>query len=331
VRLLRSAVWALRRGWLSFGGKSAWGLGRARATSTDWHALRRSEPADLAAYVGGRPGLQARVAGWPYGERPPRAASGEPPPWSLLALRLRLRFDGPMLVAAPVPRPGERADAEWLAADGEDPREPLLPGSALRGPLRAHSERIAATLGAAFGDLPKTLWGWASDDEDDGRRGLVQVGEGRMPRGANGQPEFREVRLDHVAIDRVTGFAATRKLFSTRALASPTFENEVLVRWHAGRPAHERALALLFVTLRELAGGWIGIGSRTTRGYGQVAEVTCAEARVSLVANGQRLPDERRPDERKRQASLAEVVGLAGLGPALDDWDQHLPVEEARP
>jgi CRISPR/Cas system CSM-associated protein Csm3 (group 7 of RAMP superfamily) len=71
--------------------------------------------------------------------------------------------------------------------------------------------------------------------------------------------------LDHVAIDRFTGGAADAKKFD----AAPLLDGGVRTAVHLDRP-EAWEVALLLLALRDLAEGWVPVGSRGTRGYGRV-------------------------------------------------------------
>ena len=100
------------------------------------------------------------------------------------------------------------------------------------------------------------------------------------------------VWIDHVAIDRITGFAAEHKLFNAEALASPRFRAPLLVQWHPDDPATMAAVALLLFALRDAEQGLVWVGSRTTRGYGHLDSLRVVRGTLSRVENGRRLPVE---------------------------------------
>ena len=291
--LLKSASVALRDGLLAFGGKTGWGLGAAatRKIENDSEAIRwswvdRAEPRNLSAYLKSKlrePTQAVSKAALMTDVNEPtaksaaaRARSGdEPAAWSWLRMDIRLAFDGPMLVAgidtsapdnAPFSTERQEADAAWQTRpDGT----PIIPGSALRGPLRALADRIAKTLG--IDRLSNLLFG--SEDA----QGLIRIEEATLIGTA------KHVFLNHVAIDRVTGFAATNLLFSTAALASPCFRSAILVRWNHDDSPHLQAVALLLFALRDAMERGLWIGSRTTRGYGYVRSFDIERAWWSLV------------------------------------------------
>lgn len=291
--LLKSTAEALRDGLLAFGGKTGWGLGAAatRKSNDDSEAIRwswidRAEPRNLSAYLKSKLRQTTEVVSEAAlatdvnepTARPAAArarADDEPAAWSWLRLDIRLAFDGPMLVAGidtsdpdntPFRAARQEADAAWQTRpDGT----PIIPGSALRGPLRALADRIATTLG--IDRLSNLLFG--SEDA----RGLIRIEEALLIGPA------KHVLLNHVAIDRVTGFAATNLLFSAAALASPYFRSRMLVRWNHDDHSHLKAIALLLFALRDAVERGLWIGSRTTRGYGYVKTIDIERAMWSLV------------------------------------------------
>ena len=243
--------------------------------------------------------------------------SGEPRPWSWLRLSLRLAFDGPVLVAAlDTESRGRAADATYQV----DPQgKPVLAGSALRGPLRSDAERIAKTLHL---DGPAhTLFG------TENAQGLIRVGEGVL----EGKP--KPVVLNHVSIDRVTGFAATNRLFDAEALSSPCFRSDLLVRWHADEESHRQAVALLFFVLRDAEQEGLWVGSRTTRGYGHARQVTIAKARWSLVDHPNPNPTAKdaRPPRRAETREAPTPITVDALATCLGFVQQAWATACSRP
>ena len=329
--LLRSAAAALREGLLAFGGKTGWGLGAVRVKTADdsdesdgmgWSCVNRSEPGNLSAY------LRSRLAGEIGHARdqcvPPSAFGharardeSEPEAWSWLRLDAVLQFDGPMLIAAldatsPVDkshfaRERREADAAWqVGASGE----PILAGSSLRGTLRSDAERIEKTLG--FDDLAAVLFGNVN------QQGLIRVEEGHVT------GPVKPVLLNHVSIDRVTGFAAEGRLFDTAALASPHFRSRLLVRWNHAEERHRQAIALLVFVLRDGEGHGLWIGSRTTRGYGYCKTVEIQAAKWSLVScvTGDESIPKRQPAECRGTTNVRELGDALGF--VTDAWSSAL-------
>lgn len=333
LRLVDELVRCLRHDrLLALGGKSAWGQGIVSATRVTRRVTDRSVPDQLSSWLGARtpappPGGAQQVAEHasqqpkrhdlpPIGDARPaedypeyapanreNAGGSRRPPWSWLRLAVRIQLDGPFLVAAA--DPGE-SDAD--AAPFRDGRGRIvLPGSSLRGALHSEIDRICTTLGTP--EIAHRLFGIAKGEQSE-RRGLLRVGEGVLC------ADPVQLRMEHVAIDRLTQFAADKKLFNADALASPCFESELMVRWHHADKGDRAAVAALLFGLRDLAQGWIWLGSRTTRGYGRVHEVTFSKAVASTVNGGSRT--------RKvgtAAGSLPLVVGeVHELGQFMQAW-----------
>ena len=341
LALLRSAVDALEEGLLAFGGKTGWGLGTVRTDNPAWSSFKRNDVAGLSAYVNSRlPRTDRRqdgpaatsdqAAAWPQALdnvadlsncKARKPEPNEPRPWSWLRLHLSLAFDGPMLVAAldttsPVadsPFSKERREAHaayQVGPDGQDGQigQPVLAGSALRGPLRSDAERIQETLGLHL--LAETLFGTTQ------AQGLIRVGEGKL------LGDAKPVLLNHVSIDRVTGFAADKRLFNVAALASPCFSSELLVRWNAAAERQRQAIALLLFVLRDGEQQGLWIGSRTTRGYGHAKHVAIASAKWSLIDGAAQIPQRQAAD----RCGKINVADLAGRLKFVDEaWKAAFP------
>lgn len=314
--LLQSAVQALRQGLLSFGAKGSGGLGFCEATAAEWTAEDRTSSVDLSKY------LRSRITGLAGHQmsavpEPQYVITRDPAPraWSWMRIDFDIQFEGPMLVAAL--HSGKSDDTRAARVDatyqiGLSGR-PLLAGSSLRGAMRSQARRIGHLTGDRGWESFRTLFGPEPDESEEVNdddepaskfRGLLSVKEGTLEGTAH------TVLLNHVAIDRLTGFAADRKLFSSLALASPTFRCGLLLRWCAGDPTHRRAVRLLMFTLRDLANGTISIGSRSTRGYGAVRSLKRVDVSGSLVQHGAGLKD----GPASRSAPFAfEAAGLGDL------------------
>lgn len=335
IDLLHAAVDALRHGLLAFGGKTGWGYGwvRPRADDKPWPIAsvhNRSNAKGLHAYLDERrSGAKSATSDLPptREKKPRKREKSEPQPWSWLHLDLQLQFDGPMLIAGPDRRPdGKDAklpDDIYFAAI-TNPETPVLPGSSFRGVLRSHAERIVNGLDArpttspqheSFSGIAQRLFGFADDQSNTGSQGLLRVGDGVIADGAS----VHTVWMDHVAIDRITGFAAKGKLFNALALASPRFEVPLMLRWHDD-DVDRAAAALLLFALRDAAQGILWIGSRTTRGYGHLADLEIRATRCSLVSS-----DGTRSEARHIAASTITKLGEdEGIKELVASWSKRL-------
>lgn len=186
-----------------------------------------------------------------------------------------------------------RPDLEWVRTWLGDQRTVYLPGSSLKGVIRAHAERLLTTedvritptfkkpgegapnqktpgdesfrktcpLGRTFGSL--------------GLKGHVSVSD-FIPGGhaEPGSPEREEqLRLANrteqrngVGIDRLLGSVSGGALFDQEVVVSGRFDGQVSLR-----NVQLYQLALLLLVLRDLDEGYVQIGSGTSRGNGWVS------------------------------------------------------------
>jgi CRISPR/Cas system CMR subunit Cmr4 (Cas7 group RAMP superfamily) len=326
LRLLSAALLALEQGALAFGGNTGSGFGAVRATGVQWEPVNRANLDGLAAYCTRRlqPSAAPEKSAPEPARRPlvygkPRAATaGEPKPWAWLSMNVELQFDGPMLVAGP--NTSDNPNAHEFLADAayvtDNSGHPTLPGSTLRGVLRSYAERIAQSLDEPARKVVDRLFGPALDKEDGpkAKQGLVRVGLGRLA-----TPK-KTILSRHVAIDRVTGFAVDKRLFSDVALASPRFKCRLFLRWHEDEPTDRAAIALFFITLRDVEAGLVWLGSRTTRGYGRIAQLILTEATTSRL---ERFGGEKHLWTRASQQAISakSVIELAGsFTEAVAEW-----------
>ena len=140
--------------------------------------------------------------------------------------------------------------------------QPVIEGSALKGVLRARCEWILGSLGyttcaegaRVCGRCPTcSLFGSVE------QRARVRVWLSPI-RGA-------DVRTrDHVAIDRISGGASAQRLFGEEVVVAGTLDLVI----DALGPLAEWERLLLCWAVRDIHDGYVGLGSRTTRGFGTV-------------------------------------------------------------
>lgn len=169
----------------------------------------------------------------------------------------------------------------------------VVPGSTLKGVLRSRAEHICRVLGlAACQDQrcgscrPCLLFGFAG--ESTALRGRISVEDATIR-------DARSSLRPHVAIDRFTGGARDQALYEHEVVAEGTFTLQV--RWllppsqdateatDSNGPASEaeQDTRLLNAALEDLHEGYVGIGARTTAGYGSVRVEACRSKRFELT------------------------------------------------
>lgn len=302
--LLKAVCEALQADILSFGAKSGIGLGWMQEVKLNYQVYERKIPEGLSAYLLERLNntdasqkqeqpqadkTQPKEDTKEHQEfwRNPTSETGTEPkttsltqeqrknflkPLNWFKLDLALQFNGPMLVGGLFR--GDRGTGALARETAEDSwitrpnGAAYLPGSALRGVLSTQARRIANTLNQA--EIFETLFGFVKAGKSGGeqaQKGLLSVSEGVL--GGNAQPIF----MNHVAIDRISGFASDGALFNVAALGSPCFNISLRCFWEHDNHIQQAAVALLLFVLRDLADGQLWLGANTTAGYGHIQKV----------------------------------------------------------
>jgi len=244
-------------------------------------------------------------------------------------IQLTISPDGPILIKA-----GEKGadptlpDMEFVRTyhDGRDTI--YLPGSSLKGVLRAHCERIARTVGGE----------WLACDPLDSRKSCSAKLERKAQNGAeayrqscficqlfgntslashlritDGYPADPEkVQLEErngVAIDRVFGSVAVGP-FNYEVCTEGDFQTTIHIKNFT-----VAQLGLLALTLRDLGAGRVGVGFAKSRGLGRV------KARLDSLAV--RYPTSQRQSNAIAVLGIGREVGqgdqILGLGRFLSD------------
>lgn len=362
----------IKEGRLSLGGRRGAGWGRVRLAdeagkTPPWTATRStlSSVNGLLAYLGE--------------DQADAGATWAPtvPPVPNAPVRVTIHWTSPsgILVAQPLTdedketlqqnqraiAPGERptpVPARPLRvrpAPEEGPKPPLvLPGSSIRGALRQRATRIARTVIAAK-VVPgqKELDGWDGTDVHDQ---LAQ--DPRLVRDLFGSTELRgaltvldtlatgdepaAVVRTHNAGDRWTGGVKPGGLFQEEVprVAWAPLELEVDLRRVDDPDRRRAAICLLGLVLAELTTGTLPLGSRGTRGYGEVT-VTGLEVQwpdgdlgeagelTPSVGTGRELAQGLLEWLRKVNKTIGLHDGADGAG---SGWASYLdPVDEQEP
>jgi CRISPR/Cas system CSM-associated protein Csm3 (group 7 of RAMP superfamily) len=258
-------------------------------------------------------------------------------------LELALWPDGPLLIkAADAGADPTRPDMEFVRTQRPDGETIYLPGSSLKGALRAHCERIARTMGGAHADRRWRLscdpLGTASDGPRyscsrrlDDRRGDREPGGDvvyrescfvcrlfgnqmlaahlRLADAYPAAPPRAEQRTS-VAIDRIYGSVAVGP-FSYEVVTEGRFATRLTVRNFT-----LAQLGLLALALRDLAEGRLALGFGKSRGFGRVGlEVTALTFRY--------------PGCTVRDGELTTIAGVP-IGPADQVYGAGVFVKEGR-
>ena len=148
---------------------------------------------------------------------------------------------------------------------------PVLPGSSIKGAVRAQAERIAKSI-KPDGKLVSNLFGNAPDAET-GRAGRVMVEDLRLD-----QAQTR--KISRIRINRFTGGVIRQGLLTEEPLSTPV-RLELSVR-----QGSDVECELLLYALRDLGLGLynLGSGGAIGRGYVNVSEIAVAGPQGKLAA-----------------------------------------------
>ena len=188
-----------------------------------------------------------------------------------------------------------KPDMEFVETYYQGGRSIYLPGSSLKGAIRAHAERIVRTVGT---DAPSNTKIWASDPLDRNIfRGLEKEKDSRQVyrlssftdqmfgstaissrvRIEDAYPVDRDqIKIEErngVAIDRVFGSVAVGP-FNYQVCTSGEFRTKIHLKNFT-----LAQLGLIGLVLRDLNDGWFGLGFAKSRGMGLV-KATLNEAVV---------------------------------------------------
>ena len=209
-------------------------------------------------------------------------------------IHLSLIPQGPMLIKSG--RQGAdptKADMEFVETYHEGEKTIYLPGSSLKGAIRAHAERIVRTVGS---DRPDQSCIWANDSTAQDNQHLKNRSGGAEVYRASSFTEqmfgntslASRIRIEDaysttatvieerngVAIDRVLGSATSPALFNYQVCTSGKFATRIHLRNFS-----LAQLGLIGLVLRDLNEGWFAIGFGKSRGLGNV----CVEYHSAIV------------------------------------------------
>jgi CRISPR-associated RAMP protein (TIGR02581 family) len=202
-----------------------------------------------------------------------------------------------------------KPDMQFVETDSVTGKTIYLPGSSLKGAIRAHAERIVRTIGSSTRPTDASQV-WASDPLRDDAEKYFKAQQVTDPTAIYQQSCFvgqlfgntsiasrlriedaypsGEVKLEErngVAIDRVFGSVIPGGLFNYQVCTKGEFKTKIHLKNFT-----LAQLGLIGLVLRDLNDGWFGLGFAKSRGLGTV-KVQYDKATVQYpgcVLNGDR-------------------------------------------
>jgi CRISPR-associated RAMP protein (TIGR02581 family) len=261
-------------------------------------------------------------------------------------IALTITPDGPILIkSGKEGADPTKPDMEFVETYHQGGKSIYLPGSSLKGAIRAHAERIVRTVGS---DRPSNSKPWANDplnddynylkDENDKQKKLPSyllykessftdqlfgnTSVASRLRIEDAYPaDPKQVKLEErngVAIDRVFGSVAVGP-FNYQVCTAGEFKTKIHLKNFT-----LAQLGLIGLVLRDLNEGWFGLGFAKSRGLGTV-KVTLDQATVQYP--GCQLSEDRRIVAIGQQKSWTRTA-LLGAGEFLTDNPYGFPADD---
>jgi len=358
-RLFSIILGVLKSERVSFGGRRNAGWGRVRP-------IKQSDSERFWVLTGAPLGTRDGLLSWlgndcgeDMSERIKPIECGEPD-----RVRIEIDWDSPtgILVADPRLSRVESSDERNDPRDEDDPDEIVparhlrsgpeenalivLPGSSVRGALRSRASRIARTVLAARHKIGENDWSDANvhdqlaHDPDlvqrlfgsTERRGALTVLDTLAS--SNGSTRL----ITHNAGDRWTGGVAEGTLYGEE-VHDAEWKNIVLEldlkALHEDDNRRRAAWCLLGLVLAELAAGTLPLGSRGTRGLGQVEVTSIKVEGGRSIGIGDQLFSA--PSKGAGESVAEQVLGHLrtvneGItaGPGANGWSSYLMGDEEK-
>lgn len=185
---------------------------------------------------------------------------------------LRFRADSLLVKAGAEAFAEEDGKLSMVTVPIEEAGYAVVPGSSVKGAVRARAEQIAALKGLPVAETESVFGRGARGDNDNGRSGVARFEDIRLS-------NEKRVRVKRIRINRFTGGVVTSGLF-TEEPVSTSLPAELRVSLPANR---ERGCALLLYALRDLAWNLYGLGSGRSIGRGNL---DASELEIRLPGGG---------------------------------------------
>lgn len=302
ARIIALIVNSLQKGEVSLGAMTTKGFGRCRLLEAECLEFDFRKKADVLNWLAGETEKAGRLE---IAERAQLIKKDLKAPRDLF-LEVSLAVKNSLLIKSYSGRPQD-PDAVHITSNGQA----VLPGTSIKGALRARAERIVKTLGGSADNL-KELFGWAPENRKDQSAKLKSkfIVEESIIREA----ETVKEQQTRIRIDRFTGGVIDGALFDSMPIwpknqAHPMVVIKMRIRdcapWEAG---------LLMLVLKDLWTADLPIGGEKSIGRGVFTGITAKirfEENEYIIAenNGALRIDGKPEDLEKWVTALHEFCG----------------------
>lgn len=306
IKIITMIIDGLEKGEIPLGAMTTKGFGRCRLLEAECLEFDFQKKTDVLNWLAGKTDQASRL---PLKEL--KAQIKELKASQDLLLEVALAIKNSLLIKSYSGRPQD-PDAVHITSNGRA----ILPGTSIKGALRARAERIVKTLGGSTENL-KELFGWAPNsktDQNDRRKSRLIVEESIIQEEMTVKEQQTRIR-----IDRFTGGVIDGALFDSMPLwpkdpSHPMAVIKIRVRncvpWEAG---------LLMLVLKDLWTSDLPIGGEKSIGRGVFsglnAKIRFGENEYSISENNGALQVQGESDDLEKWVTAFR--GFCGCKEAL--------------
>ncbi|MGE5558337.1 MAG: RAMP superfamily CRISPR-associated protein [Bacillota bacterium] len=261
IKIITLIINGLEKGEISLGAMTTKGFGRCCLMEAECLEFDFRKKADVLNWLAGETGQVSRL---PLKELAAQINELKAPQDLLLEVALAIKNS--LLIKSYSRRPQD-PDAVHITSNGQA----ILPGTSIKGALRARAERIVKTLGGSTDSL-KELFGWApnsKEDQSDRRKSRFIVEESIIQEAMTVKEQQTRIR-----IDRFTGGVIDGALFNSMPLWPKDPTNPMAVIKIRIKNCNPWEAGLLMLVLKDLWTADLPIGGEKSIGRGVFRGIT---------------------------------------------------------
>lgn len=250
LKIITSMVWALREGKISLGAMTTKGFGRCKLTDYAVYQYDYSKPNDVIAWLKRNEGDEQKVL-----LNFDNIYATKEDDFSLDAT---FNIKTSLLIQSYTSDPSE-PDTVHIKSQGK----PVLPGTSVKGVLRARAVKIINTLGGHGEEMVKNIFGWAPDKAEDNSQKIKSrlIVEETDIKNADEEIQFR------IGVDRFTGGVMEGSLFDSMPLWPTGFKEQITISLKI-KKYKQWEIGLILLLLKDLWCGDLALGSGKGVGRG---------------------------------------------------------------
>ncbi len=275
-KLFTLLIKGLNKNFITLGAKTNSGLGKIEANNLELFEYDFSNKNDVLNWVKKENGRTSELT------------NDEPKAMHDFEMKINLKLRNSLIVKS-YPGSPEMPDAVNITSNGKN----LLPGTSIKGALRARMERILNTIGTDSKKIINDLFGIVdtNDKKSKPKKGRIMIEEVILP-------AFIAELQTRIKIDRFTGGTINGALFDSMPLFDTNLDmkaNNVVITLKVKKCSDYEA-GLLLLACKDLWTGDLAIGGEKSIGRGVFdgvsASIVFNDFAVNLSNNLEEIPDE---------------------------------------